>query len=57
MNFGVLSRDGDVVVPPFDDALAGVTVSRLMELVERVRGRERERNGGGAATRPHPHAL
>ena len=36
MNLGVVTREGELVVPPFERSLAGCTVKRVMELVEEV---------------------
>ena len=36
MNLGVLTHDGELVIPPFERSLAGCTVRRLMDLVEEV---------------------
>jgi branched-chain amino acid aminotransferase len=33
-NFAIISRDGDLVVPPFDRILRGVTAVRVMELAQ-----------------------
>ena len=36
MNLGVLTHDGELVIPPFERSLAGCTVRRLLDLVEEV---------------------
>lgn len=33
LNLGIVTREGIIVVPPFEGALAGCTMSRIMELV------------------------
>lgn len=40
MNLGVLTHDGELVIPPFERSLAGCTVRRLMDLVEEVTPRQ-----------------
>lgn len=37
MNIGFVSQEGEVVVAPFDHALAGLTMQRLMEIIPPVR--------------------
>lgn len=36
-NVGIVNAQGVLVTPPFEDALAGCTVQRLLELVKLVR--------------------
>ena len=38
MNIACLLDDGTLVVPPFENALNGITVQRMMELVPQARG-------------------
>ncbi len=37
MNIGIVTREGELVVPPFEHALAGCTLQRLLHLVSEVR--------------------
>ena len=37
MNIGIITHDGEMVLPPFEQTLAGVTLQRLMHLVKEVR--------------------
>lgn len=36
-NVAIITQDDVLVVPPFDDCLAGVTMQRLLELIPGVR--------------------
>ena len=36
MNIGIITHDGEMVLPPFEQTLAGVTLQRLMQLVKEV---------------------
>ncbi len=36
MNVGIITHDGEMVLPPFEQTLAGVTLQRLMRLVKEV---------------------
>lgn len=33
MNIGIITHEGEMVVPPFEQTLAGVTLQRLLHLV------------------------
>lgn len=33
MNIGIITHEGELVVPPFEQTLAGVTLQRLLHLV------------------------
>lgn len=36
MNIGIITHEGELVVPPFEQALAGCTLKRLLHLVQEV---------------------
>ena len=36
MNIGIITQEGELVVPPFEHALAGCTLKRLLHLVQEV---------------------
>ena len=36
MNIGIVTREGELVVPPFEHALAGCTLKRLLYLLREV---------------------
>ncbi len=36
MNLGVITHDGEVVIPPFEQSLAGCTARRLMAVIAEV---------------------
>ena len=36
MNLGVITHDGEVVIPPFEQSLAGCTARRLMQVIAEV---------------------
>lgn len=38
MNLAAVLADGTVVVPPFESALAGITIQRMMALLPEARG-------------------
>lgn len=38
MNLAALLHDGTLVVPPFTQSLAGVTIQRILELVPQASG-------------------
>ena len=50
---GIITKAGEVVVPPFDRALAGITAGRVLELLPEARGGT-GRGGGGGGTPPPP---
>jgi hypothetical protein len=57
MNIGVVTHDRKLLVPPFDATLAGVTISRVMELAQEVsRGWRCDRWAPGLL-RPRLHAA
>ena len=37
MNIGIITHEGELVVPPFEQTLAGVTLQRLLHLLREVR--------------------
>ena len=37
MNIGIITQEGELVVPPFEHALAGCTLKRLLHLVQEAR--------------------
>ncbi len=37
MNIGIITHEGELVVPPFEQTLAGVTLQRLLHLVGQAR--------------------
>ena len=37
MNIGIITQEGELIVPPFEQALAGCTLKRLLHLVQEVR--------------------
>lgn len=45
MNIGFLSQDDELVIAPFDHALAGLTMQRLMEIMPPVRKKEKSNVG------------
>ena len=36
MNIGIITQEGELVVPPFEQALAGCTLKRLLHLLQEV---------------------
>ena len=36
MNIGIITQEGELVVPPFEHALAGCTLKRLLHLLQGV---------------------
>ena len=44
---GIITKAGEVVVPPFDRALAGITAGRVLELLPEARGGTGRGGGGG----------
>ena len=36
MNIGIITQEGELVVPPFEQALAGCTLKRLLLLLQEV---------------------
>jgi branched-subunit amino acid aminotransferase/4-amino-4-deoxychorismate lyase len=49
MNIGVVTHDRKLLVPPFDATLAGVTITRVMELAQQVSRRQGPAAGPAAA--------
>ena len=42
MNIGIITQEGELVVPPFEQALAGCTLKRLLYLVQEVNALSQE---------------
>ena len=37
MNIGIITHEGEMAVPPFDQTLDGITLQRLLQLLKEVR--------------------